>query len=87
MSSFLAVQDGLIGAITGVLGTFFYPLFSIIFLLIDGIQNLFYDFAGIGTMWYDGQRISAENTGAENDTGIVYHLLTNSLVKNIRWGK
>ena len=69
--------------VTGVIGTLLYPLFSIIFLLIDGIQAVFYGFAGIGTAYFDGRPITGGNTGVENDTGIIYYLLNNSLVKNM----
>ena len=85
MSTFLAIlgSTGLVDMILGVIGTLLYPLFSIIFLLIDGIQNIFYSFAGIGDAWHQGTPITAGNSGGENDTGILYHLMTEPLVKNM----
>ena len=41
-------MSGIVDTITSVLGTILYPLFSVIFLFIDGIQHVFYAFAGIG---------------------------------------
>lgn len=80
----------MLDVVLSILGTILYPLFSIIFLLIDMVQTLFYAFAGIGeisfgdsgNMWTSTQ-ITSGNTGAENDSGIVYFLLNNSLVKNM----
>lgn len=77
--------------IQGLLGTLLYPLFSIIFVCIDGVQSLFYAFAGIGdikvvssNIWSSGiDTIGSGNTGAENDTGIVYYFFNNALVKNM----
>ena len=67
----------------GVLGTILYPLFSVIFIAVDGLQSVFFAFAGIGDIRFDGKNIGAGNTGAENDTGIIYYLFQNSLVKNM----
>ncbi len=85
MSTLLALfqADGIIETITSVIGTFLYPLFSIIYLCIGGIQQLFYKFAGIETMAYAGQSISNGNSGEENDTGIIYYLMNNTLVRNM----
>lgn len=77
------MTSGILDFALGLLGTLAYPLFSIIFVLIDGIQYVFRSFAGIGKSGFDGQTINAGNTGAENDTGIVYFLMNNSLVKNM----
>ena len=74
----------------GLIGTIFYPLFSVIFLFIDGIQNIFYAFAGIGNMSFgadqnigNAQGVTNGNSGAETDTGIVYYLFNNQIVKNL----
>ena len=74
----------------GIIGTILYPLFSIIFFLLDGVQNIFYSFAGIGSSYYGsggnvigGTMIGAGNSGTENDTGLLYFLLNHSLVKNM----
>lgn len=80
----------MVDLVLGIIGTVFYPLFCIIFLLIDAIQAIFYAFAGIGNisfgsggnMW-GSDSIGSGNSGAENDTGIVYYLLNNDLVKNM----
>ena len=40
----------MIDAILGVLGSIIYPLFSIIFLIIDIVQNIFKAFAGTGNV-------------------------------------
>lgn len=69
--------------VLGLIGTLLYPLFSIIFVFIDGIQSVFYAFAGIGDMTFSSQTITATNEGGETNTGIVYYLFQNSLVKNM----
>lgn len=76
--------------VLGIVGTLLYPLFSVVFLAIDGIQILFYAFAGIGNISF-GQTadfqanipITAENNGNIDDTGIVYFLMQHTLVKNL----
>lgn len=74
----------------GIIGTILYPLFSIIFIAIDAVQDIFRSFAGIGSSYFGsggnmigGTTIGAGNSGAENDTGLVYFLLNHSLVKNM----
>ena len=69
--------------VLGLIGTLMYPVFSIIFVCIDGIQYLFYAFAGIDNMTFGNQTITSTNSGAETETGIVYYLFSNSLVKNM----
>ena len=80
--------------IIGIIGTLLYPLFSIIFLCIDGLQAIFYAFAGIGNVsvntgkgWFASnalqQTITSGNSGEANDTGLVFYLLNHSLVKNM----
>lgn len=84
----------MVDAILGVLGMILYPLFSILFLFLDILQDLFYSFAGIGTVYYgNGGTITGTGTGtpitgdaptgAENDTGLLYYLFNSSIVKNI----
>jgi len=75
--------SGIGDLILNTLGGFLYPLFSVMFVFIDGIQFVFKSFAGIETSGFNGQSITAENTGAENDTGIVYFLMNNELVHNM----
>ena len=74
---------GAIEWVTSLIGTILYPLFSVVFLVIDVLQDIFGAFAGIDNIVYDGQLITSGNTGAETDTGIVYFLLTSDLAKNI----
>lgn len=69
--------------VTSLIGTILYPLFSVVFLVIDVLQDIFGAFAGIDVIYYNGQAITSGNTGAETDTGIVYFLLTSDLAKNI----
>lgn len=74
--------------ITGLLGTILYPLFSIIFILVDILQAIFRTFAGVGgagygdTLW-NIQNITSGNSGTETDTGLVFFLLNTPLVKNM----
>ena len=85
MSTLLALFEtsGIIDTITSVIGTLLYPLFSIIFVLISAIQDVFYAFAGIGTSSFGGTPIYSGDTGAENDQGILYYLLNEPFVKNM----
>lgn len=69
--------------VLSLLGTILYPLFSIIFLLLDLVQSMFYMFAGIGAANYAGQDIGSGNTGLETDTGLIYYLLNSDLIKNL----
>lgn len=73
----------MIEAITSFLGTILYPLFNVIFSIIDILQGIFGAFAGIDIVYYNGQAISGGNSGVETDTGIVYYLLTSEIVLNI----
>lgn len=73
----------MIEAITSFLGTILYPLFNVIFSIIDILQGIFGAFAGIDDIVYNGQTITGGNTGLETDTGIVYFLLTSETVLNI----
>ena len=98
MSTLLAVFEtsGIIDTIFSVIGTLLYPLFSIIFVLIGGIQHVFSAFAGIDKMSYDGQIIGSGNSVSSNpdvkipafiedDGGIVYFLMHHDIVKNLIW--
>lgn len=76
--------------ITGVIGGILYPLFSIIFVIIDTLQNLFFSLAGVGDVKVTGGgtgffagTITAGNSGTENDTGLIFYLLNTPLVKNM----
>lgn len=84
----------MVNTILGVIGSLLYPLFSIIFLLMQILQSLFYSFAGIGTVYYNengsgfsglgGTPITGDNpTGDKYDTGILYYLFQSDIVKNI----
>ena len=53
---------GIVDAILGAIGTILYPMFSIVFALIDGIQAIFQAFAGIGDVRLGG---SAGSGGVE----------------------
>ena len=75
-------MGGIVDIITGLLGTILYPLFSIIFLLIDGVQDVFYSFAGIGDASYDGTPIYSGVTGEKDQQGLVYYILQEPIVKN-----
>lgn len=67
------------------LGSLIYPLFSIIFLLIDLLQELFAIFAGtsLPNLNSINANISNENTGEYNETGLVFYLLNTSVVRNL----
>lgn len=74
----------MIDFIFDVLGQLLYPLFSVIFVFLRGIQNLFYAFAGVGFLMFDGALITGQaNTGAETDSGLIYFLFQTSAVKNM----
>ena len=85
MSMFLALLEtsGIVDTITSVLGTILYPLFSILFVVIGAVQHVFRVFAGIEPASYDGKPIGSGQSGLEDDTGLVYHLLTRPLVTNM----
>lgn len=80
--------------ILSAIGTIFYPLFSVVFLLIQIVQAVFYSFAGIGdnitidtSNWYynDDKKvtITSGNSGGETDTGILYYFMNTTLVRNL----
>ena len=78
--------DWLLGFVGGLL----YPLFSIIFVCLDGLQAVFYALAGVGNVSFGaannvgaGTPITNGNSGADNDTGLIYYLLQNNTVKNM----
>ncbi|MBR2969506.1 MAG: hypothetical protein IKC49_00425 [Clostridia bacterium] len=82
-------MDSVMNAILGTIGSIIYPLFSIFFVLIDGLYDMFKSFAGVGNMHYGdgfgilGTDITSKNDGGETSTGIVYYLLQSDLVKNM----
>ncbi len=78
--------------IFGIIGTLLYSLFAVFFSFIDGLFDIFKAFAGVGPMRFGGAigntgvpgvDISAGNSGELTDTGIVYYLLQQSVVKNL----
>lgn len=81
----------MITMITGLIGGLLYPLFSVIFWVIDLLQYIFYALAGIGDIQVrynsfganKNYNITANNTGKETDTGLIYYLLTSDLIKNL----
>ena len=81
----------MVDAVLGLIGTLLYPLFSIIFVVLSLMQNVFYSFAGIGNVYYGSSAngtgsmtpITGENDGGEASSGLLYYLLTSSVVKNI----
>ena len=88
----------MIDAILGVIGTILYPLFSIIFLLIDLVQDIFRKFAGVETVYYAEsggifnaglKDVTSGDSGkdilADDNGGIVYYLLRSDLVMNLVW--
>ena len=73
----------MLDAVQGFLGQIIYPLFSVIFTIIDVLQSIFGAFAGIDAIKYNGEIITSGNTGEGNDTGIVYYLLTSDVILNM----
>ncbi len=72
--------------VLSILGTILYPLFAVVFVLLDVLQNIFQAFAGTGTIYYNGapgNEITADNTGLLGDTGIIYYLFQSDVVKNL----
>lgn len=78
--------------VLGIVGGLLYPLFSILFVLINVIQSIFYAFAGIGDMsfglpntaaWEGLDQITSGNSGGTTDTGLIYYLFNNTLIKNL----
>lgn len=82
---------GIVDAILGVIGSILYPMFSIVFVLIDGIQAIFQAFAGIGDVKLGGSAgsggaattISGSASGKEENGGLLYYLLQTNMIKNI----
>lgn len=73
----------MVDMVLGTIFTIIYPMVSILFVIIDLIQNLFYSFAGIGTIYVGNDQITSGNTGEDTDTGIVFYLLRSSTVQNL----
>ena len=84
--------------VTGIIGTILYPLFSIVFVLVDTMQGLFRSFAGVsditvstgrifGTVAGGGKEVisggDVSKFGTEKGTGIVFYFLNTPLVKNM----
>ncbi|MBR6778739.1 MAG: hypothetical protein IKM43_01110 [Clostridia bacterium] len=83
MSSLLALGNGIVGTIIDALGTIIYPLFSIIFVLIDGVQDIFKAFAGTGNINFGGKTIKSTNSGEETETGLLYYLFQHDIIRNL----
>ena len=73
----------MIEAVMGVIGMILYPLFSIVFVLIDVLQAIYFAFAGIDDVAYNGVYIGSGNTGDVNDNGLLFYLLNSDIVKNV----
>lgn len=84
----------MVDVILGLLGTILYPMFGIIFLLINAFQGIFGAFAGIdnvsfgrlGSGAWDNITSNPADPDAvlgETNGGLVYYLLNSALVKNI----
>ena len=73
--------------ITGLIGGLLYPLFSIIFVMVDMLQGLFMQLAGVATTRVDDElgsiTISAANNGESNGTGLIFYFMNHHLVKNL----
>lgn len=76
-------MTGLVDGILGIIGTIIYPLFGVIYSVIDLVERIFQAFAGTETVYVSGDRVTSDNTGADADTGIVYYLLRSDLVRNM----
>ena len=78
--------------ITGAIGLLLYPLFAVIFNILDLLQSVFYGLAGIGEIGFGNAKmpngeiigsIGSANDGGETSTGLIYYLLTSDLIKNL----
>ena len=76
-------MTGLVDGILGIIGTIIYPLFGVIYSVIDLVERIFRAFAGTETVYVSGDQVTSDNTGADADTGIVYYLLRSDLVRNM----
>lgn len=76
-------MTGLVDSILGIIGTIIYPLFGVIYSVIDLVERIFRAFAGTETVYVSGDQVTSGNTGADADTGIVYYLLRSDLVRNM----
>lgn len=72
----------MIETVLGFIGQILYPLFGIIFYLIDMLQAIFFAFAGINDVLYDGTTIGSGNSGDVNDNGLIFYLLNSTVVRN-----
>lgn len=76
-------MNSLLDLILGTIGTLIYPLFGVIFQIINLVESIFQAFAGTGTVYINGEAVGSNNSGADADTGIVYYLLRSDLVRNM----
>lgn len=76
-------MTGLVDGILGIIGTIIYPLFGVIYSVIDLVERIFQAFAGTETVYVSGDQVTSGNSGADADTGTVYYLLRSDLVRNM----
>ncbi len=82
----------MVDAILGIIGSVLYPMFCIIFALINTMQYIFGAFAGIESVKF-GRWVGAStpiqpsdpngDALGENTSGIVYYLMNSHLIKNL----
>lgn len=76
-------MNSLLDLILGTIGTLIYPLFGVIFQVINLVESIFQAFAGTGTVYINGEAVGSYNSGDANDTGIIYYFLQSDLVRNM----
>lgn len=84
MSLLLAAGfDGITDVIFGVIGGLLYPLFSVVFALIEMVEGVFKALAGIGDVSVNGKIITSNNTGGDFDSGLIYYMLNNQTIQDM----
>lgn len=83
--SYLLFIDAALDAVASFIGGLLYSMFSMIFVVIDIVQDVFSAFAGIGNINFAGTPISgnAGAGGGETEQGIVYYLMQNEVITNL----
>ena len=76
-------MNSLLDLILGTIGTLIYPLFGVIFQVVNLVESIFQAFAGTGTIYINGEAVGSDNSGDANDTGIIYYFLQSDLVRNM----
>lgn len=76
-------MNSLLDLILGTIGTLIYPLFGVIFQVINLVESIFQAFAGTGTVYINGEAVGSDNSGADADTDIIYYFLQSDLVRNM----